>query len=69
MESNEKTNLITSHVYPNYSSKPHHLHYTSTISRVVSIIKSWIKIFFYKIKINKYYYIPTYTLTHYLFNY
>ncbi|XP_060843147.1 LOW QUALITY PROTEIN: facilitated trehalose transporter Tret1-2 homolog [Rhopalosiphum padi] len=36
MESNEKTNLITSHhVYKNYSSKPPHLHYTSAISRVL----------------------------------
>ncbi|XP_022163661.1 facilitated trehalose transporter Tret1-2 homolog isoform X1 [Myzus persicae] len=35
MESNEKTNLISSHVYTNYSSKPHHLHYTSAISRVL----------------------------------
>ncbi|KAF0761487.1 facilitated trehalose transporter Tret1-2 isoform X1 [Aphis craccivora] len=35
MESNERTNLITSHPYTNYSSKPHHLHHTSTISRVL----------------------------------
>lgn len=36
MESNEKTCLI-SQTYNNYSCKSHHLHYKSTISRVVGI--------------------------------
>lgn len=65
MESNEKTNLTTSHVYANYSSKPHHFNYTSTISRVVRIIKLWIKLFFCKIKSKQ---TPPLHI-HYLFNY